>query len=637
MSTPPRPVADAAANVGPTGLPSSLDREGARANTDALPSDASTPLESRVALGRDLPPLPSTPTELGEGKLHPLSRHDTLSTVKSPSIPGDLEASPEKTAPAPPPDAGEGKARGHGSHGEARVKVSLARRLVIVAGLFLATFLAAMDQTIVAVVLSTLAKEFDAMSSSAWVGTAYLLTMATFQPLYGKLSDIFGRLQLLMFALGVFLLGSALCGAAKSMTWLIIARGLTGIGGGGLLTLAVVIIGDITPLKSRGMYIGLFSLAWAVASSAGPLIGGTFADKVSWRWCFYINLPIGAATVVTSLLFIRIPVERETWLEKLKRVDFLGSFIVVTSLILILLALSWGGKTYAWNSAVVIALLVVGFALLAVFVVVEAYIPPEPILDLSLFNNRTIPAVLIASTTAGMVAFSLFYYVPIFFSAVFNASAVKAGIHLIPLQVANTLATLITGQVMSCFGHMRLLTVTGFALATVGAGLVTLLRPDSGTDKQVGYLLLCGIGTGMTVAPNIVIAQGAVKPRQMAVSTTLVIFTRTIGGVFGLAIADAVFANALRPRLQAIGSQHPEYAHTLMASQDDVSLIWDSGFPADVRRDAIYAYSESLHKVFITLIPLSAIGFLASLVLKRIEPASKEEEGEAAPKPAAPE
>ncbi|KAJ1678147.1 hypothetical protein EV182_004676, partial [Spiromyces aspiralis] len=505
-----QPVSDAAAaNGGPSGLPSSLDREGARASTDALPS---------------------TPTESGEGKLHPLSRHDTLSTAKGTTSSDDLEANPEKTAPAPS-DAGEGKSGGHGSHGEARVKVSLARRLLIIASLFLAALLASMDQTIVAVVLSTIAKEFDAMSSSAWIGTAYFLTMAAFQPLYGKLSDIFGRLQILMFALGVFLLGSALSGAAQSMIWLIIARGLTGIGGAGLLTMAVVIIGDITNLKSRGKYLGCFSMAWTVASSIGPLIGGTFADKVTWRWCFYINLPIGAVTAITSLLFLRIPVERGTWLEKLKRVDFLGSFIVVASLFLILLALSWGGKTYAWNSAVVIALLVVGFALLAVFVVVEAYIPPEPILDLSLFNNRTVPAVLIASTMGSMVLFSLMYYIPIFFSVVFNASAVNAGIRLMPLQITNTLTALITCQVVSFFGHMRLLTVIGFAFITVGAGLITLLRPDSGTDKQVGYQLLCGLGIGMVMPPTMVIAQAAVKPQLMAVSTTLVMLTRTIGGV----------------------------------------------------------------------------------------------------------
>ncbi|KAJ1672841.1 hypothetical protein EV182_006386, partial [Spiromyces aspiralis] len=274
--------------------------------------------------------------------------------------------------------------------------------------------------------------------------------------------------------------------------------------------------------------------------------------------------------------------------------------------------------TYAWNSAVVIALLVVGFALLAVFVVVEAYIAPEPILDLILFNNRTIPAVLIASTMSCMVVYSLVYYVPIFFSAVFNASAVNVGVRILPVQLSIALSGLITGQIISRFGHLRLMTVTGFVLATVGAGLVTLLRPDSGTDKQIGYLILSGIGAGIVLQTTTVIAQAAVKPQLMAVSTTLLLFTQTIGAVFGLAISGAVLANALHPRLQAIGSQHPEYAHTLTASQDNVSLIWDPGFPADVRRDAIYAYSESLHKVFIAMIPLSAFGFLASLVLKRL-------------------
>ncbi|KAJ1915736.1 hypothetical protein H4219_004153 [Mycoemilia scoparia] len=499
----------------------------------------------------------------------------------------------------------------------ARVLITPSRRYIIMFGLVLSVFLAAMDQTIVAVVLPNIGAQFDALSNTAWLGTAYLITITALQPLYGKLSDIFGRLQVLLFALGIFLVGSALCATAQSMIWLIISRGVTGIGGSGIFALSIIILSDITTIKNRGRYISCISFAWTIASVIGPLLGGVFADKVTWRWCFYINLPIGAVTVIISLLFLRVPTQKSSWKEKLKRIDFLGSLIIVAGLVVLLLALSWGGKEYPWNSAVIISLLVVGLVLLIAFVLVEAYIPPEPILKISLFKSYSMLALIIAILTSGMVMYSLIYYVPVFFSITQNASSINAGLHLLPFLVTVSIFALASGQLTSYTGRYRLVTIFGFLFAAVGSGIVTLLRPDSTLDKQIGYLILCGIGIGLVLPPVIVLGQSMVKPNDIAIITSFLMFTRTIGGVLGLAICDSVFKNYLLRKLHPIVSQHPSYSKPILDSQDNSSIIWASDFPSDLRHEVIDAYGQALRQLFIVLVPLSAIGFVASVIVKQ--------------------
>ncbi|KAJ1913696.1 hypothetical protein H4219_005099 [Mycoemilia scoparia] len=499
---------------------------------------------------------------------------------------------------------------------EPYIKLSFKRRLIVFVGLFLAMLLAAMDQTIVAVVLSNIGDQFNARSTASWIATSYLVTVTAVQPLYGKLSSIFGRLEVLMFALGIFLIGSALCGTAQTMIWLIVARAITGIGGGGVMAMIIIITSDITTIRERGRYMGTFNLAWTVASVIGPIVGGVFADKVSWRWCFYINLPIGAVTVVTSLIFLRIPTQRSSWLSKLKRVDFLGSFIVVSGLVLLLLALSWGGKEYAWNSAVVVALLVVGLVLLVVFVFVEAYIPAEPIVVMSLFKKRSVSAAFVASLMCGMVMFSLIFYVPIFFSVTQNMSSIDAGLRLLPFQAPTALFALVAGQIMAYYNYYRTLAAFGFALTTIGNGVLTLLTPETSVSKQIGYLLISGIGLGFVLNPLYVMAQVPVKLEQVSIVSALILFARTIGGVLGLAISGTIFNNSLAANLRPLAAKYPEYIKTILSSVDDTQLVWGPDFPEDVREQVIFAYGKALHNFFIFTIPVAGLGFLAVLCAK---------------------
>ncbi|KAJ1677144.1 hypothetical protein EV182_006780, partial [Spiromyces aspiralis] len=270
------------------------------------------------------------------------------------------------------------------------VKVTKPQFIVILVGLCLSIFLGSLDQTIVAPALPKISSDFNALSNASWVGTAYLLTSTALQPLFGKLSDIFGRLAMLLSALAAFLIGSALCGAAQSMTWLIIARAVTGIGGAGAMAMAFIIIADITSLKDRPRYIGLISSMFGLSSVLGPILGGVLTDRATWRWCFYINLPICAVTIISAVIFIRIPTTGDSFKEKIKRIDFVGSILVVGALVMILLALSWGGHEYPWDSARVLALLIVGIFVLGGFVVYEFYIPPEPIVIPAMFKIRNV-------------------------------------------------------------------------------------------------------------------------------------------------------------------------------------------------------------------------------------------------------
>ncbi|KAJ1920413.1 hypothetical protein H4219_001389 [Mycoemilia scoparia] len=496
-------------------------------------------------------------------------------------------------------------------------QISRPKRYIIMFGLFLSVLLAAMDQTIVAVVLSNIGAQFDALSSTAWLGTAYLITITALQPLYGKLSDIMGRLPILLSALGIFLVGSALCATAQSMIWLIIARGVTGIGGSGIFSMAMIIASDITTAKNRSCYISFFSFSWTIVSVTGPLLGGVFADKVTWRWCFYINLPIGAVTVLISLLFLRIPARKSSWKEKLKRIDFLGSLVIVAGLIVLLLALSWGGKEHPWSSPAVISLLIVGLVLLIAFVLVEAYVSPEPILKLNLLKSYSMLALIIAILTSGMVLFSLIYYLPLFFSVTQNSSTISSGLHLLPFQVSVSVFALASGYITSYTGKYRLVTLFGFLCATVGAGIVTLLRPDSTADKQIGYLILCGIGVGLTLSPTVVLGQYLVKPDSVAIITGFLVFIRSIGDVLGLAMCDSIFKNSLLKRLNPIASRYPGYSNSIFDSQNNASVIWVPDFPSDIRNEIVDAYGQALRQIFIAMVPLSAIGFVASLIVRQ--------------------
>ncbi|KAF8962048.1 hypothetical protein BGZ46_001232, partial [Entomortierella lignicola] len=388
--------------------------------------------------------------------------------------------------------------------------------IVVFIGLMLGVFLASLDQTIVSVCTTKIANDFHSLNDIPWVGTAYLLTSTSFQPLYGRFSDIFGRKTTFLFGITVFLIGSALCGAAQNMTWMIIARGIAGIGSGGIMSMVMIIITDIVSLRERGKYQGMIGAAFGFSSVIGPLLGGVLSDKASWRWAFFINLPIGAITIFTVVKVLHLPHTSGSFKEKIKRIDFLGSIALIAGLVMVLLPLNWGGSTYAWNSPLVIGLFCAGGAVLGIFCLIEWKQASEPIIPFRLFKSRTNSAVFATSLFLGMGFFGVMFFLPLYYQIVHKETATQAGLEMLPLIVGLLIASIGSGVLISKTGYYRPFIWVGLAIATVGCGLLTLLSVDSSRGVEIAYLFIVGLGVGFCMQTVALAIQSSVEPKDIA-------------------------------------------------------------------------------------------------------------------------
>ncbi|CAG8706258.1 24451_t:CDS:2 [Dentiscutata erythropus] len=407
---------------------------------------------------------------------------------------------------------------------------------LVTLGLGCAVFLAALDQTIVSTALPAIVSDFNGLDQIAWVATSYLLTMTSFQPIYGKLSDIFGRKATFLFAISIFELGSLLCGIANNMVSMIIYRAIAGIGGGGIIGLVLIIISDIVSAKDRGKYQGIVGACFGIASVAGPLMGGAFTDHVNWRWCFFINLPLGAITIIAIIFLLHMKIPTGSLLGKIKRIDFLGIIIMIASTVCLLLPLNWGGSTYAWNSPVIIALLCAGAVGYIIFGLVEIYVVSEPIAPPTQSGLDFMPYIL------GVVAFSI-----------------------------------LTGQFFSRTDKVsfRCATLVSATLTVIGAGLTTMWNEKTGYGGFIGYMVIGGAGVGIGIQSITLCVQGLVEQKDIASVTTLALFFRT---VFGIAISGTVFNNKLSQALSVLTlpptfSTNSVYTIRLLPPEEQSSVI----------------------------------------------------------------
>ncbi|KAL1922871.1 uncharacterized protein VTP21DRAFT_9247 [Calcarisporiella thermophila] len=482
----------------------------------------------------------------------------------------------------------------------------------VLGSLSLSLFMASLDNTIVSTALTTIASEFKAFDAVSWVATSYLLASNSIQPIYGKLADIFGGKVTYIFAMAIFMIGSALCGASQSILMLIISRGIQGIGGAGMISLPMVLLVKLVDVKESGKYIGAFGIVYALSSTLGPILGGVFTDKVSWRWAFYINLPLGAIGFGLALVFLKLMIVQGSLLSKPKRIDWLGSITFVCAVICILLATTWGGNSYPWNGPVIIALYCVSVALIAAFFFIEVRIAAEPIIPLRLFKRRNFAISSILTILMGMSLYGLIFFIPMFFQAARGEPATNAGLQLIPLMVLLAIFATITGNFVSRTGNYRAPIIIGVVLVTIGTGLLILLGQHSSTGLSIGFLLINGIGAGLSFQTTVTAAQATLPKEDISPGTTVIAFFRTIGGVIGLAIYNSILFN----RLIAILSTYANSDALISAIRKGFEFI--RKMPPSDQEIIANAYTDAVNKVFIAMTPFAGIMILLALLLENI-------------------
>jgi len=419
------------------------------------------------------------------------------------------------------------------------------RLALILPGLLLGMLLAALDQTIVGTAMPRVIAELQGLEHYAWVFTAYMLASTVTVPLYGKLSDIYGRRTFFLFGMVVFLIGSALSGMSQSMTQLILFRALQGLGGGALFPIAIAIVGDLFPPAERGKWQGLFAAVFGFSAIVGPSLGGWITDHWGWRWVFYVNMPIGLlALLTTGLTMPKLASGRQ------HRIDYLGAALLVAGVTPMLLAFSWAGTEYPWGSAQIIGLFAVSVVFLALFTVIELR-APEPILDLRLFKNRIYTPTLLAAFLIAIGMFGTILYLPLFVQAVLGRTATNSGAVLTPMMLAFVFSSVVGGQILSRTGRYKALAIGTVAIATLGMYLLSRMDVTTTNATVVRNMIVLGLGIGTTMSLFTIVIQNAFPPERLGEVTSALTFFRSIGGTVGAAILGTVMTNRFQSELTA--------------------------------------------------------------------------------------
>ncbi|MGW2459317.1 DHA2 family efflux MFS transporter permease subunit [Streptomyces sp. NPDC001761] len=481
--------------------------------------------------------------------------------------------------------------------------------LVPMGALLLGLLLAALDQTIVSTALPTIVSDLGGLEHLSWVVTAYLLASTAATPLWGKLGDQYGRKRLFQTAIVIFLIGSALCGLARDMPQLIAFRALQGLGGGGLLVLSMAIVGDLVPPRERGRYQGLFGAVFGTTSVLGPLLGGLFTQHLSWRWVFYVNLPVGVTALAVIAAALRIP--RRTARHV---IDYLGTFLIAAVATCLVLVASLGGTTWPWDSAPVIGLAVLGVVLAVAFVAVERR-AAEPVLPLKLFRIRTFTLAAVISFIVGFAMFGALTYLPTFLQVVHGISPTLSGVHMLPMVFGLLLSSTLSGQIVSRTGRWKVFPVAGTAVTTLGLLLLHRLDEHSPTAVMSVCFFVFGVGLGLVMQVLVLIVQNAVSYEDLGVATSGATFFRSIGASFGVAIFGTVFASRLGDKLTgAFRGVHLPPGATPDALKADPRGI--AALPPALRPAALHAYASAITDVFLYAAPVALLGFLLAWLLK---------------------
>ncbi|KAL6876736.1 multidrug resistance protein fnx1 [Trichoderma novae-zelandiae] len=542
--------------------------------------------------------------EMGDGELglSSVNNEDDAAPASASAKAVEAGGPPAQQAPADEPEAG---------------RTNIETFLIIFA-LCLALFLAALDMTIITTAIPTISNHFGSSAGYIWIGSAYLLGNAAFVPTWGKISDIFGRKPTLIATVTIFWIGSLLCAVSTSMGMLIAARAIQGVGGGGTIVLPNICISDLFSMRKRGMYFGILGMVWALASAIGPILGGVFTSKVSWRWCFYINLPLGGIGLLILIFVLKLHNPRTPVKQGLAAIDWVGNVLIIGGTLMLLFGLEFGGVQYPWKSAAVICLIVFGFITIVLFGLYENRVAKFPVMPTRLFRDRTSIAAYGLSIMHAMTFMSGSYWLPLYFQAVLGATSLLSGVYILPYVLALSITSALTGVFIKKTGNYKIPIVSGLTIMTLGFGLFIDLGAKANWVKIIIFQIIAGIGVGPNFQSPLIAVQTNVEPRDIGAATASFQFLRQLGTSTSVVIGGVIFDNEMQKQqaflIRELGA---ELASKLSGSEAASSVFLVASLKGHQREVAQTAYWNAMQKMFIAYTCFVFVGLLISFFVKQ--------------------
>ncbi|KAL4905576.1 hypothetical protein BDW74DRAFT_17936 [Aspergillus multicolor] len=493
------------------------------------------------------------------------------------------------------------------------------RRTAILTALYLVMFITALDQTITATSIPSISSSLHSAAGYTWIGSAYLLSKAASGPIWVRISDIIGRKPTLLCSVTLFAAASILAATSETMRTLIASRALQGAAAGGVGQLVIVTISDVFSIRDRALWFGLLGGVWAVAGSAGPVLGGALTEKLSWRWCFWINLPICGAALFLLFFFLDVHNPRTPIRQGLYAIDWAGTLSIVAVTLLLLLGMEFGGTVFPWDSAVVICLIVLGVAMVGVFVLAEKKIARYPLIPLDLFRNWAVTGPFILAFAHGMVSFGVEYYLPLYFQAVKSVSPLNSGLLILPMMVTEAGTDMLSGVLLHRLGRYREITWVGVSLMTLGTGLYITLTPESPVAKIMGFEILGGVGTALLFQTPVIAVQNAVRQADTASASATLGFLQNIATSFSIVLGGVVFRDGMESQQSSLFAAGIDESIVMKLSGENAAANVDvvKGLSSEGQREVVRSvFSTSLRNMFIFYTVIAGVALLAGFSIR---------------------